>query len=282
MDKKYINITIVVVGLILTCSIALADSDRDMAVDMAIGGMKEGSHILPPGTYGRGIRGNNLSSGMDARSVAKAGSSETAGGIGSRNTGGNLGNFHGGASGPSETGPNQSNAPSGEVEGHIDSSLGAGHSGIEGTSEISAGAGDSLSGGGSESSAPGSSDGSTAIVEVDLQADLESGTVDAGLGIDTSNDTLLDADVGGATSSTTSTVEADIGSASEIIGEDTTAVTEPLDTSLSAESPLIGDVDATAESVAPEADVGIEADVSGVSAGDDVVSDPADGISSGL
>ncbi len=262
---KHTKIIIAVLGSILACGTALADSDRDMAVDMAIGGMKEGSHILPPGTYGRGIRGNNLSSGMDARSVAKAGSVETAGGPGPGDTGHNLGNFSGGASGPSETGSDQSNVPTG-------------HAAVEGAGEISAGAGDSLSGGGSEGSAPGPSDGSTAIVDVDLQADVQSGTVDAGLGIDTSNDKLLDADVGGTTSSTTGTVEADIGSAADITGQDTTAVTEPLDTSISVESSLVGDVDAAAESVAAEPDAGIEADVTGVSAGDDTVNDPADGI----
>ncbi len=255
---KHTKIIIAVLGSILACGTALADSDRDMAVDMAIGGMKEGSHILPPGTYGRGIRGNNLSSGMDTRSVAKPGSVETAGGPGPGEAERNLGNFSGGVSGPSETGSGQNNVP-------------AGHAAVEGAGEISPGAGDSLSGGGSEGSAPGPSDGSTAIVDVDLQADVQSGTVDAGLGIDTSNDKLLDADVGG-------TVEADIGSAADITGQDTTAVTEPLDTSISAESSLVGEVDTTGESVAAEPDAGIEADVSGVSAGDDTVNDPADGI----
>ena len=46
--------------------------------------------------------------------------------------------------------------------------------------------------------------------------------------------------------------------------------------------PHFDEVDTTGDSVGAETDVGIEADASGTSAGDDVASDPADGLPSGL
>ena len=268
LKTKQIKNTLILSGifLFLSVSLVLADSERDIAVDMAIGGMKEGSRILDP-SAGTGIHGNHLSSGMDARSITsisqsdKSSAGAVAGGIFPGGSSQNI-NF------PSETGANPVNAP-----------LDTGGTGVSGTGEITSG---NTGGSGSTTTTDTTSDSGSAIITVDLQADLDSGTVDAGLGVDTSADKLLDADVSGTTSSTTGTVEADIGSVSDITGEDMIAVTEPLETVLSPESSLIGEVDVSAETVASEPEVGIEADVDGVSAGEDIVADPADGIATGL
>ena len=247
--------------LFLSASLVLADSERDIAIDMAIGGMKEGSRILDAAAAAD-VHGNHLSSGMDARSIASA-SQPDKGAAGSAVGGVFSGGSSQNAGSPSETSTNPINSP-----------FDTGGSGVSGTGDAG--------GSGSTTTTDTTSDSGSAIISVDLQADLDSGTIDAGLGIDTSADKFLDADVSGTTSSTTGTVEADIGSVSDIATEDATAVTEPLETVLSPESPLIGEVDVSAETVASEPEVGIEADVDGVSAGEDVVTDPADGISMGL
>lgn len=294
LHKKQNKTVAIISGvlLFLSASLVLADSERDIAVDMAIGGMREGSRILPPGAYERGVRGNHLSSGMDARSIAPASQGADKATVGSAVGG----VFPGGSSqsigsspsaganpisspsesgnnpinGPVDTGTNPVNSPLDTSADHINAPLDTNAGGASGTESSSAGT-ETVSGG-----------SSNPVIDVDLQADLDSGTVDAGLGIDTSGDQLLEADVSGTTFSTTGTVEADIGSVSDVTTEDATVVTEPLETVLSPESPLIGEVDASAETVASEPEVGVEADVEGVSAGEDVVADPADGISAGL
>jgi len=51
---------------------------------------------------------------------------------------------------------------------------------------------------------------------------------------------------------------------------------------INAESDLVTEIDTGGDSVGSETDVGIEADVEGASAGDDIASDPADGLTAGL
>lgn len=113
------------------------------------------------------------------------------------------------------------------------------------------------------------------IIDIDATADLDSGTVEADVGVDPSGDQLLDADLGGTGADTTGTVEADITSTSDLIEQDSTVVTEPVST-VTPPSGLSAEVDTTGETVGGTTDIGVEADVSGTGAGEDVVDDPTD------
>ena len=71
---------IILLTLFTSFSIVSADSQRDIAIDLAIGGMKEGSRVLPPGAYGKetapDVSGKALSPGMDAGVIASAPAAE--------------------------------------------------------------------------------------------------------------------------------------------------------------------------------------------------------------
>ena len=126
-----------------------------------------------------------------------------------------------------------------------------------------------------------SGDSGSAIIDVDAGADLDSGTVDAGIGVDTSGDQLLETDVAATDTDSTSTIEADIGSAPDITSVDTTVIPESVSTTTT--QPLLdAQIDTTGETTGGTTDVGVEADVSGTGAGEDVVADPADGTSLGI
>ena len=115
---------------------------------------------------------------------------------------------------------------------------------------------------------------SSPIIDVDASADLDSGTVDADLGVNPEGDQLLDADAGGTGAGTTETIEADIGTPSDLVGPDSTVVAEPV--LVAPPAGLSAEIDTTGETVGGETDIGIEADVSGTGAGEDVVDDPTD------
>ena len=117
-------------------------------------------------------------------------------------------------------------------------------------------------------------DETSPIIDIDASADLDSGTVDADLGVNPEGDQLLDADVAGTGADTTGEIEADIGSTSDLTEPVAPVVAEPVVVAPPAD--LSAEVDTTGETVGDETEVGIEADVSGVSAGEDVVDDPTD------
>lgn len=78
------------------------------------------------------------------------------------------------------------------------------------------------------------------------------------------------------------TTIADIGSVSEITGSETIEsadiTTQPIETLIPAPADLVAEIDTTGQTVGGEVDTGIAADVEGMSAGEDVASDPADGL----
>jgi len=255
-------------------SIVLAGSpentgDRDAIVDHELGGMKEGSRILSPEGYTEKTAipqapGSKLAPTIDTQAFSSSRGSEKAAIVGS------------GAEGISSG------------AGSISSPVGAGAGVGGGTGGISTGGGSVGTGseGGSEVGGPSSGSGAT-LIDVDTNVNLDSGTVDAGVGIDTNagiqESTILDADL----SATGGGTAADISSSTDIssgqdVTSDSSLVAGSSETALSPESDLGTEVDTSGSSVGGETDVGIEADVSGIGAGDDVASDPADGIPSGL
>ena len=122
------------------------------------------------------------------------------------------------------------------------------------------------------------------IIDVDTNVNPESGTVEADATVDTSGELeekqILDADV--AAGETTST-ETEVGSATDVtqsdIVESADITTQPVST-VTTTSDLTAEVDTTGATTGGEADVGIEADASGISEGEDVTCDPADGLTS--
>jgi len=135
-------------------------------------------------------------------------------------------------------------------------------------------------GGVQESSEPSSNP----IVDVDTNVNPESGTVQADATIDTSGELeekqILDADL---TAGETTSTGAEVGSATDVTQSDTVEsadiTTQPVST-VTTTSDLTAEVDTTGATTGGEADVGIEADASGISEGEDVTCDPADGLTS--
>ena len=233
--------------LLVFGSVSLSGADsggadkRDAVVDNAIGGMREGSRIIAPDSYGKKteipkVPGAQLSPIADTGAIAgaAAGGAAAAGAAGAAGAG----NFPGGAS-------------SGALSGANEGAAGAGGTTAD-------------SGGGS-------------LIGIDANADLSSGSVDTGVSLDTNNtDQILDADLtagaGGAGSVTGS---------SDITAGDLTADSGlPPETTESAISPetIVGtEVDTSGGTVGGEADVGVEADVVGGTESD-AASDPADGL----
>ena len=132
-----------------------------------------------------------------------------------------------------------------------------------------------------ETTTESSSTSDNPIVDTDVSADLESGTVEADATVDTSGELeekqIVDADL--AIEETTT--ETEVGSATDVTGsdivEDADVTTEPVQT-ISPPSNITAEVDTTGATTGGEADVGVEADVSGVSEAEDVVCDPTDGL----
>ena len=131
------------------------------------------------------------------------------------------------------------------------------------------------------SSSTESTQESNPIVDTEVSADLESGTIEADATVDTSGELeekqIIDADIGvGETAAGT-----EVGSAADVtqsdIVEGADVTTQPV-SSVTTTSDVTAEVDTTGETTGSEADVGLEADVSGLSEGEDVTCDPADGI----
>ena len=79
-------------------------------------------------------------------------------------------------------------------------------------------------------------------------------------------------------------VETEVGSATDVtqsdIVESADITTQPVQKIIPIPSDLTAEVDTTGATSGGEADVGIEADVEGISEGEDVTCDPADGLTS--
>jgi hypothetical protein len=257
----FITLSLFVFGSI---SLSGADSGsadkRDIVIDNAIGGMREGSRIVSPDTYGTKtqipkVPGTRLSPITDTRVVAGAPAADAV----------KAGIFTEGQS---------SNAAAGINEG----APGAGGSSIAGPPGT--GTGNIGAGSGSES---GSGVGTTAdsggsLINVGAGADLSSGSVDAGVSLDTDNtDKILEADLAAGAGET-----ADISGSTDIAAGDLTADStlpdEITGSAVSSETDIGTEVDTSGSSVGSEAEIGVEADIEGGGEGGDVANDPADGL----
>ncbi len=151
---------------------------------------------------------------------------------------------------------------------------------VTGTTEAQTG-----SGAGTTTQEPSGTSGNP-IVSVEAGTNPESGTPNVGVHVDTSGQLedrqILDA---GVTGTGAGSSETQVGSASGITGSETVGsldvTTQPVESIVPAPSDLSAEVDTTGQTVGGVADVGAEADVSGVSEGSDVGSEPAAGLTSG-
>ena len=125
---------------------------------------------------------------------------------------------------------------------------------------------------------------SNPIVGADVNVNPESGTVEGGVTVDTSGELeerqIIDADVTAAETA----AETEVGSATDVtqsdIVESADITTQSVQKIIPIPSDLTAEVDTTGETSGGEADVGVEADVSGISEGEDVTCDPADALTS--
>ena len=234
----------VTILLLVFGSISLSGADpgsvdkRDIVVDNAIGGMREGSRIVAPDQYGKKtvipkVPGNQISPIADTRVVAGAlaGGTSVAGSAGA-------GNFPGGSS---------SGTPTGINEGGGTATLVEPGTGVE----------PDLGG----STATDSGGGS--LININVDADLSSGSVDAGVSLDTDNtDKILDADLtagAGETGSLTSSTDIAAGD----LTVDSGLPPEITESAISSETDIGTEVDTSGGTIGSEADIGVEADVEG-------------------
>ena len=125
---------------------------------------------------------------------------------------------------------------------------------------------------------------SNPIVGTDVNVNPESGTVEGGVTVDTSGELeerqIIDADVAAGETA----AETEVGSATDItqsdIVESVDITTQAVQKIIPIPADLAAEVDTTGETSGGEADVGVEADVEGISEGEDVTCDPADGLTS--
>ncbi len=122
------------------------------------------------------------------------------------------------------------------------------------------------------------------IIDADVKTDLESGTIETEVAVDTSGQLeekqILDADI---KAGETASAETEVGSAVDITQSDivkeadvtTEPVTQPV---VSAPSELVAGIDSTGGTTGAETDVGLEADLSGTSEDEEVACDEPDGI----
>ena len=301
--------------LFLSSSFAFADEDRHLAVDQAIGGMKEGSRIGAPGTTpipitdahktissSQGTQqagpgpvsvGASTQTNNPVNTTGPAGSESVPGQPGTGETGGPL------EAGTGETG--ETPTEGGGLEPGAQEP-----SGDSGNPIVDVGAGADLESGTVEADATVDTTGeleekpvfeadleaeaadgtqeSNPIVDTQVSIDLESGTVEADATVDTSGELeerqILDADFAAGETTT----EAEAGSATDItqsdIVESADVTTQPVQSVIPVPADLAAEVDTTGETTGGEADVGVEADVSGTSEAEDVICDPVDGLTS--
>jgi len=122
------------------------------------------------------------------------------------------------------------------------------------------------------------------IVGVEAGTNPESGIPNVGVAVDTTGELedkqILQTDL--ATEGIASSEQ--VGSASDITGstvvQGTDVTTQPVESIIPVPSDLSAEVDTTGQTVGGTADIGAEADVSGVSEGEEEICDPADGLTS--
>lgn len=331
-------------------SLAMAEDDRHLTVDRAVGGMEQGSRIGAPGkepipitdvhktiTSSQGTKqagassatpvtvGENhgyiytnmgeanpiVGSGPDGFKTETNESQNTQSGESPTEPVNHPVDTQAGTGGTGET----SNNPIVDTDVNVnpDSGLPAGQAGtietdatvdttgeleekeifetdleVEGVTSV-----DAETGSASETTEPGSTTGGTQessepssnpIVDADVNVNPESGTVEADATVDTSGELeekqIVDADL---TAGETTSTETEVGSATDVTQSDTIEsadiTTQPTST-VTTTSDTTAEVDTTGETTTGETDVGIEADASGTSEGEDVTCDPADGLTS--
>jgi hypothetical protein len=122
------------------------------------------------------------------------------------------------------------------------------------------------------------------IVSVETGTNPESGIPNAGVAVDTTGELedkqILQTDL--AAEGITSSEQ--VGSASDITGSETIhsvdITTQPAESAIPIPSDLSAEVDTTGQTVGGVADVGEEADISGISESEDVTCNPTDGLTS--
>ena len=302
--------------LLLSSSFVFADEDRHLAVDQAIGGMEQGSRISAPDAKGTAPLTDvhkTISSSQGTKKGEPISST-----VGSNH--GNIYSAPGQTDNPVNAGVSQPEAEpitnpidSGTGTGTQteEPTTGSGDSGT-GTSETSGNpivdvdAGVDLESGTVEADATvdttgeledkeifeadleaesgDSTEESNPIIDTQAEIDLESGTVEADVTLDTSGELeekqIIDADLAAGETA----AEAEVGSATDVtqsdIVESADVTTQPVESVIPIPADLTAEVDTTGETSGGEADVGIEADVEGMSEGEDVTCDPADGLTS--
>ena len=277
----FVTILLSVAGFISLSEADTASADmRDIDVDNAIAGMREGSRITAPDKYGRKteipkLPGSRLSpadtgvmsaSGSDAAAQAGAPGAGQGGASLGESSSGVIGGAGAGGLDIGGGGLGASSAP-GQEQPII---------GIEGLGET---------GGGTVEPGPETGitpDAGGSLIDLDANVGLDSGGVqtDVSIGLDTEQrDQILDADVGaGVSDITEASGSADI-TAGEITG-DSELPFETTESAISSETDIGTEVDTSGGTVGGEADIGVEADVEGGGEGDDIADDPADGLAS--
>ena len=224
-----------------SCTVVFANDvdPREIAIDLAVGGMEEGSRPLSDGGGTDKIPGAGLSPGMDTRVTASSSSPDTSapgGGSPSVDTDITI-------SGSDDT--------TTTVGANLDATIETGPS-EEGFSE------------------PTSADSDRSIIEADASVDTTGGspTVDADASLDTSAEGgLVDADA----STTADVIDQELTSDAGLqidLGDSTTLL----------ESTLGNEIGTSTAPPDVEADAGLEADIEGTGSGE-VLNDEADGLS---
>ena len=303
MNYKITCLIFSAIVLLTFSSLALAQDDRHATVDQAIGGMEQGSRIQPPGNTNpiTDIHKTIFSSQGSERKAAD--SMKPVDKINHGYINSNAGNIeqtpdtnespvqntsavdNGGDETTPEPEPTEDvSQPIIDADvsvdldsGTVETDVAVDTSGELEDKEIFEADFEA------ETTTESSSTSDNPIVDADVSADLESGTVEADATVDTSGELeekqIIDADIGAGETTT----ETEVGSATDVTGsdivEDADITTEPVQT-IPPPSNITAEVDTTGATTGGEADVGVEADVSGVSEAEDVVCDPTDGLTS--
>ncbi len=207
---------------------------RDIVVDNAIGGMREGSRMVAPDRYGQ-----------KAEITQMPGTQLAPGDINVTNAGVSVG--------VSENTPGISESTSGGSQVDISFSNDGSSVEVGGPGEIGPGSGPDI--------------------ETDITTETGGSLIDIDAGVGLGDDGLqTDVNVGIDIEEREQILDADISADSEFSSEIT-------DSAISSGSDIGTEVDTSGSSVGSEADMGVEADIEGGGAGDDVADDPADGLS---
>ncbi len=299
--------------------LALAGEDRHAVVDQAIGGMEQGRRIsgsATSGNHGYIFSNSSLPNTPSATGTAQAETGQASGIINTRVQAGPNGSeqaTESGSSGTTTQEPSRTSSnPIVTVEAGTNPASGTPNAGVavdtsgqlEDKQILDAGV--VGSGTGSSGAEVGSATDITAqelvheadittaqepagtsgnpIVGVEAGTNPESGTPNVGVAIDTTGELedkqILQTDLAAEGIA----LSEQVGSASDITGstvvQGADVTTEPVESAIPIPSDLSAEVDTTGQTVGGVADIGAEADVSGISEGEDVTCDPVDGLTS--